>query len=117
MTRLFAGTPFDRPPVCDRCGKLESACECPPIPQPKSLLPPDKQTARLAIERRAKGKTVTVVKGLAAADNDLPALLKRLKNHCGAGGTMSGDDLEIQGDHLERLRKLLGEIGYRVAPF
>ncbi|MBS0261698.1 MAG: translation initiation factor [Planctomycetes bacterium] len=114
MTRLFAGTPFDRPPVCERCGKLESECRCPPPPPVKHLVPPEKQTARLAIERRARGKSVTVVKGLAAADNDLPALLKRLKNHCGAGGTLAGDDLEIQGEHLERLRKLLEEIGYRV---
>jgi translation initiation factor 1 len=114
MTRLFAGTPLDRPPVCERCGKLESDCTCPPVPPQKKFVPPEKQTARLSVERRSKGKTVTVVKGLASADNDLPALLKQLKNHCGAGGTLTGDELEIQGEHLERLRKLLGEIGYRV---
>ena len=114
MTRLFAGTPFDRPPVCDRCGQLESICKCPPMPVAKNVIPPAKQTARLAIEKRKKGKVVTVISGLAADGNDLPALLKRLKNQCGAGGTMEGDSLEIQGDHLDRLRTLLGEMGYRV---
>ena len=111
---LLAGTPWDRPPVCERCDKLESECSCPPEPAPSSLLPPNKQTAKLAVEKRKKGKIVTVVRGLVAEANDLPALLARLKNACGAGGTLDGDSLEVQGDHLERLRGLLGEIGYKV---
>ncbi len=36
MTRLFAGTPFDRPPTCERCGKLVEDCACPP-PEPEAL--------------------------------------------------------------------------------
>jgi len=110
--RLLEGTPWDRPPRCERCGELEEACTCPP--PPKVLTPPEKQTARLAIEKRKKGKVVTVVRGLPADENDLPGLLGQLKAACGAGGTIKEDELEIQGEHLERLRGLLGEIGYRV---
>ena len=110
--RLFEGTPWDRPPRCERCGELEEACTCPP--PPKVLTPPDKQTACLNVEKRRKGKVVTVVRGLPAAENDLPALLGQLKAACGAGGTIKDDELEIQGDHLERLRGLLADIGYRV---
>ena len=113
--RLFEGTPFDRPPKCDRCGELESACQCPPLPPPPPVrIAPSKQTAKLAVEKRKKGKQVTVVRGLAATDNDLPELLTRLKNQCGAGGTIKDDTLEIQGDHAERIRKTLAELGYRV---
>jgi translation initiation factor 1 len=110
--RLFEGTPYDIPPTCDRCGKLEEQCDCPP--PPRELTPPSKQTARLALEKRKKGKVVTLVRGLAVAENDLPGLLTQLKNSCGAGGTISGDELEIQGKHLDRVRDLLGELGYRV---
>jgi translation initiation factor 1 len=110
--RLFEGTPFDRPPRCDRCGLLESECVCPPPPTPP--LPPEKQTAKLAVEKRKKGKTVTVVRGLPAQGNDLPALLAQLKNACGAGGTVKDDELEIQGNHLDRVRDLLSDMGYRV---
>ena len=85
--RLFEGTPFDRPPRCDRCGELESACVCPPQPPPR--IPPQQQTARLSVEKRKKGKVVTVVRGLPAEGNDLPALLTQLKTACGAGGTLS----------------------------
>ncbi|NLF71281.1 MAG: translation initiation factor [Candidatus Anammoximicrobium sp.] len=110
--RLFEGTQWDRPPRCERCGELEEACTCPP--PPKMLAPPEKQTARLAVEKRKKGKVVTVVRGLPADQNDLPGLLSQFKAACGAGGTVKDDELEIQGDHLERLRGLLGEIGFRV---
>lgn len=110
--RLFEGTEFDRLPRCERCDRLEAECQCPP-PEPVRI-PPEKQTARLAIESRKNGKRVTVIRGLSAAGNDLPGLLTRLKNSCGAGGTLAGDDIEIQGEHLDRLRSLLQAIGYRV---
>ena len=112
--RLFEGTPWDRPPTCERCGKIESECVCPTVAAPRPVVPPEKQTARLTLEKRKKGKLVTVIRGLSAEANDLPALLVRLKNSCGAGGTLDGDSLEIQGDHLNRLRTLLGDIGYKL---
>lgn len=113
--RLFEGTQWDRPPTCDRCGKLESECTCPAPEPPKQLVPPEKQTARLSLEKRKKGKVVTVIRGLSASANDLPALLVRLKNSCGAGGILQDDELEIQGDHRDRAKKLLSELGYKIA--
>jgi translation initiation factor 1 len=101
--RLFAGTPFDRPPKCDRCGALESDCKC-----------PASQVARLAVEKRKKGKVVTVIRGLPAGKNDLPELLTRLKSQCGAGGAIQEDRLEIQGEHVARIGALLRELGYVV---
>ena len=77
-------------------------------------LAPGKQTARLFVEKRNKGKVVTVVRGLSAEGNDLSGLLGQLKSACGAGGTLQGDVLEIQGMHQDRIRELLTKIGYRV---
>jgi len=57
---------------------------------------------------------VTVIRGLSGRDDDLAALLALLKNKCGAGGTLDGDTLELQGSHLDRLRTLFGEAGYDV---
>ena len=112
--RLFEGTAWDRPPTCERCGKLEAECQCPPIVAAKELVPPQKQTARLTVEKRKKGKLVTVIRGLSPEANDLPALLTRLKNSCGAGGAIEEDALEIQGDQLARLQTILSDIGYKV---
>jgi translation initiation factor 1 len=112
MTRLFAGTEFDRPPHCERCGKVEENCKCPPEAAP--LIPPEKQTARLSVEKRRKGKIVTLIAGLTAEGNDLAGLLTKLKGTCGAGGTLKDGEIEIQGKHLDRVRETLQKIGYRV---
>jgi len=109
--RLFEGTEFDRSPTCERCGELEKLCQCPPEPAPK--LDPSKQTARMSVEKRKKGKTVTVVRGLPAEGNVLPELLKKLKAACGAGGTLKDEELEIQGNNLDRVRDELKKIGFR----
>lgn len=112
MTRLFAGTQWDRPSKCDVCGELEEQCRCPP--PPRQYADPATQTAQIRVEKRKAGRRVTVVRGLAAADNNLAELLTRLKNHCGAGGTVKDDELELQGDQATPVRELLQKMGYRV---
>lgn len=113
--RLFEGTKWDRPPTCERCGLQLADCKCPPLPAPpREFLSPQKQTAKLAVEKRGGGRFVTVIRGLAAADNDLTALLARLKAEHGAGGTVKDDTIEIQGKHLEPIRATLTSIGYKV---
>ena len=110
--RLFEGTPFDRPPRCGKCDQLEEECICPP--EPPFRIPPEQQTARLSIEKRKKGKRVTVIRGLPAEGNDLPELLKQIKDRCGAGGALKDEDLEIQGEQLDRARETLQQMGFKV---
>ena len=110
--RLFEGTEFDRPPRCEHCGKLDEECVCPPPAM--ELTSPQKQTARLAIEKRKRGKVVTVLRGLIDEHDHLANLLTTLKNHCGAGGTAKDGVIEIQGDNIERVREKLKDLGYRV---
>ena len=110
---IFAGTEFFQPAKCERCELLEEECQCPPLEPEKVLMDPSKQTARISTEKRRKGKVVTVIRGLAAENNDLPGLLKTLKNHCGAGGSIQEDAVEIQGDCRERVQRHLSEIGFK----
>lgn len=109
--RLFEGTEYDRIPQCERCEKPECDCKCSKLIHTKV---PNQQTARVDVEKRKKGKIVTVIRGLNAVDNNLPAIHKMLKSGCGAGGTCDGDVLEIQGEQLERVRVLLTEAGFRI---
>jgi translation initiation factor 1 len=44
----------------------------------------------------------------------LEALLKRLKQQCGAGGTLKDGAIEIQGDQRERVATALAAMGYGV---
>ena len=114
MGRLFAGTPFDRPPTCERCGKLESECTCPPIVAEAVRLAPETQTARLKLQKRPKGKVVTAVIGLDPEGNDLEALAAKLKTRCGTGGTVKDGSIELQGDHMASAEAALKGIGYKV---
>ena len=112
MTRLFAGTPFDIPPRCDRCGELEQDCQCGPAAH--QWLDPSKQTAKVRVDRRKHKRMVTVVWGLDPTESDLRALLSKLQSACGSGGSVQGDSIELQGDHAERVGMALRDMGYTV---
>ena len=110
--RLFEGTEFDRPPKCDECDQLVADCQCPPPVAPQ--VPANQQTLRLSVEKRKKGKWVTVIRNLATG-NEHSELLTYLKNSCGAGGTVQDSTtIEIQGDHLSRIQDLLRNQGYHL---
>ncbi|QEG24387.1 translation initiation factor [Mariniblastus fucicola] len=111
--RLFEGTQWDVPPRCDRCEELESDCKCPPLPPPANVVDPSNQKLKIRVEKRKRGKIVTVIVGL-ANDDARSGLLKELKNLVGSGGTIRDEDLEIQGDHADTLAKSLLERGYQV---
>jgi translation initiation factor 1 len=73
------------------------------------------QTARIARDRKRRaGKTVTVISGLRHDPATLEKLLKTLKQQCGAGGAVKDGELEIQGDHRERVASALAALGYKI---
>lgn len=77
-------------------------------------LPPNQQNVRVQMTRAGrKGKTVTVMTGFQASPDTLNALLKLLKNQCGAGGTAKENEIEIQGDHKQKILQILLQQGYK----
>lgn len=77
-------------------------------------LPPAQQNLRVQASRKGrKGKTVTVITGLQANAETLADLLKQLKSQCGAGGTVKDQEIEIQGDHTQKLVQVLSKLGYK----
>ena len=76
---------------------------------------PDDGIVRIGRDSRGrKGKTATTISGLPGDEAELDALLKQLKQACGAGGAREGRVLEIQGDHRERIRDALVTLGHTV---
>ncbi len=61
-----------------------------------------------------KGKGVTTVTGAPVGAAELAALARELKGLCGAGGTLRGDVIEIQGDHRDRIIASLQQKGWSV---
>ena len=80
---------------------------------PKKIVDKAKLNVRVQKTRGGKGgKTVTLISGLELDVAETRALLKRLKARCGAGGTVKGEFIELQGDQVVLLLKLLREEGY-----
>jgi translation initiation factor 1 len=131
MSRLFSGTPFERPIVCETCHQAVADCTCTKLPPkhkmserpggkhhgtppstgykltPANSDPPKDQRANIRTEKRKGGKMVTVITGLEHPANDLPALCADLKSKLGAGGSVQGRTIEIQGEKAEGVKKLL----------
>lgn len=77
-------------------------------------LPPNQQNIRVeASSKGRKGKTVTIVRGFQSHPDTLTDLLKKLKTHCGAGGTLKDTEIEIQGDHKQKIVQYLIQLGYK----
>lgn len=107
---LFDGSSLERPVTCATCGRPLNQCTC-PRDATGAVTQPGDQPARVQREKR-RGKWVTVVSGLDANASDLPAMLKRFKQQCSAGGGLHSDGFELQGDHRDRLVTALKKMGY-----
>lgn len=78
---------------------------------------PAKNRGRVDILRETAGrggKTVTVVTnfiGIGLPEKE--QLAKKMRNACGAGGTVKDGRIEIQGDRRDVVAKILTEAGFR----
>jgi translation initiation factor 1 len=86
----------------------------PALERPIQESPPDKQNLRVQATRAGrKGKTVTVITGFQAKPETLQSLLKQLKAQCGSGGTVKENEIEIQGEHKQKILDFLIKLGYK----
>lgn len=76
---------------------------------------PSKQSIRVVLDKKRRaGKSVTVASGFQQTADTLAAVAQSLKKKCGSGGTAKENEIEIQGDHVERVKAELAKMGYRV---
>jgi translation initiation factor 1 len=100
----------DQGRLCPGCGQPAGACQC-----RKRAVTAGDGILRISRETKGrKGKGVTLITGLALADEELKQLCSRLKQLCGTGGTVKDGVIEIQGDHRDRLFDWLGQQGHKV---
>lgn len=87
---------------------------------PKELQPwegftRDSQTLRVSVDKRRYGKNVTIIEGIDPKTEDLYGIAKTLKKKVASGGTVKdGKTVELQGDHRDRVKKFLEEMGFKV---
>ncbi|MFL5590169.1 MAG: translation initiation factor [Ktedonobacteraceae bacterium] len=123
--RLVYSTDGGRVSNCPRCGLAYKQCRC---DQPSTGSGSESRTGsggqpakkgdgivRIVRDRKHRGgKTVTVITGLPANQNEIAALAQQLKKLCGSGGTVKDGVIEIQGDHCDKVQAKLTEMGYKV---
>jgi translation initiation factor 1 len=83
--------------------------------EPQRDADPSKQSIRVVLDKKRRaGKSVTVASGFQLSESSLSDLAAALKKKCGAGGTAKQDEIEIQGDHVARVKQELARLGYGV---
>ena len=73
----------------------------------------DKQVLRIWLERGRGGKESTVIKGFIGSDDSLADLAKMIKSKCAAGGSAKDGIIIVQGDHRDKVLKLLTDLGVK----
>lgn len=103
--------------MCPQCRQPVTRCSCKAAARAASAVPAGGSAASVRVELQTKGrggKAVTVIRDVTLNPEDLMALGKRLRSECGAGGTLKDGVLEIQGDHREKVTRLLMAEGWKV---
>lgn len=108
--RIVYSTESGRITTCPSCGQPYNRCQCNQPPQKKG-----DGIVRVMRDRKGRGgKTVTVITGVMGNETELVALAQQLKKLCGTGGTVKDGNIEIQGDHCEKVMAKLTSLGYKV---
>lgn len=94
--------------ICPRCDRPEDGCLCGAERAQAAAGP-----VRVGRQTQGrKGKIVTVVTGLGLPELELAELARKLKQRCGAGGTVRDGAIEIQGEHRDAVVAELQKLGY-----
>lgn len=89
--------------ICPKCGLPLQACVCEEIAKTE-------QRIQVTTEKKKFGKVVTIISGFQGVD--LKTIAKDLKHALACGGTVRGNNIELQGDHLNRMKESLVKIGF-----
>jgi translation initiation factor 1 len=110
--RLVYSTESGRVTTCSTCGLPFKDCRCSQSTQSSRK---NDGIVRVMRDRKQRGgKTVTVINGVMGSEAELTALAQQLKKLCGSGGTVKDGNIEIQGDHCDKVIAKLTALGYKV---
>ena len=96
--------------VCQVCGLTKDLCICGTISQ-------ETQKIRIYTKKVSFKKLVTIITGFDQKTVDIKALAKTLKTKIACGGTYGDDFIELQGDHTDKVKRLLINNGFSESAF
>lgn len=70
---------------------------------------------RLSLDRKQRrGKAVTIIANIPGDLAELTALAQEFRKLCGAGGSLKDGNIELQGDHRDKVEARLKTLGYKI---
>ena len=91
--------------VCPKCGLPKDLCVCEAIAK-------EEQSIKVRLVKRRFGKLITLISGINKKDINLKELAKQLKNKLACGGTLKNDAIELQGNHINKVKAELIKLGF-----
>jgi translation initiation factor 1 len=91
--------------ICPTCGLPKDLCACGEIAK-------EQQRIRVRLETRKYGRPTTIVDGIDEKNTNLAGMAQKLKGFCACGGTAKNGLIMLQGDHRDRVREYLVDLGY-----
>ncbi|MBL7054843.1 translation initiation factor [Candidatus Woesearchaeota archaeon] len=91
--------------ICPKCGLVKELCVCEAIAK-------ESQKIKVYLEKKKFNKFYTIVEGIDGKEIDFKDLTKKLKSEFACGGTSKKGKIELQGDHKNRVKGCLVNIGF-----
>ena len=91
--------------ICPKCGLFQELCVCETIAK-------EEQHINVRAVKRRFGKLTTVIEGIDQKDINIKDLAKNLKSKLACGGTVKEGKIELQGDHVSKVKEELGKMGF-----
>ena len=90
--------------ICPTCGLPQQACVCEQIVK-------SAQRIQITTDKKKYGKPVTLISGF-EKEIDIKKIAKALKNELACGGTYKDRTVELQGNHLKKVKQILVNLGF-----
>ena len=91
--------------ICPKCGLVKELCVCETIAKESQLI-------KIFLERKKFRKFSTIIEGIDQKEINIRDLAKKLKEQFACGGTVKEGNIELQGDHKNKIKDILIKMGF-----